>query len=224
MNYVKEIIHHFEQIPPDYNAIRKLLSSRKFSKKELTQIAVACTDDCFSEYRDAIDENFKDFSESDMHSNYILDSISLLLEFGLDPNEIFEDENPMWNSMWIDAPNVGAAVLRLFLENGGNPNHCIPPDHETLFDYISFKVSYDEYFHDYFFTVQCWLVLMAYGGCWSDGMIPLIMLGDNSVEIFKNFELFDYEIEVLEQVAGRYGCWIMHIFNKESGEEVARYE
>jgi hypothetical protein len=37
------------------------------------------------------------------------------------------------------------------------------------------------------------------------------MLGNNSVEIFKNYELYDYEIEPLSQEPGKYGCRIMHI-------------
>ena len=33
---------------------------------------------------------------------------------------------------------------------------------------------------------------MAYGACWqNNGKIPLKMLGNNSVEIFKNYELYD---------------------------------
>ena len=115
--------------------------------------------------------------------------------------------------------------MRLLLENGGNPNHLIPSEGETVFEYIDFMVSYDQYMHEYFYTVQCWLVLMAYGACWrNNGEIPLTMLGENSVEIFKNYELYDYEIEPLPQIPGKFGCWIMHIFNIETKEEVAVYK
>ena len=158
-----------------------------------------------------------------MHSNYVIEAINMLLEFGLDPNAIFDNDNVLWNAMWIDSPNVAASLMRLLLENGGDPNHFIPAEHDTLFEYIAFKVSYDEYTHDYYHTVQCWLVLMAYGACWRNGEIPLTMLGNKSVEIFKEFEQFDYEIEPLPQEAGKYGCWIMHIFNIHTREEVARY-
>ena len=148
----------------------------------------------------------------------------MLIEQGLDPNLVVNDDNPIWNVMWIDAPNIGASVMRLLLENGGDPNHYLSSEGETVFDYISFKVSYDEYTHDYFHTVQCWLVLMGYGACWKDGEIPLAMLNGNSVEIFKKFELYDYTIEPLPQEPGKYGCWIMHIYNVETNEEVARYK
>ena len=64
---------------------------------------------------------------------------------------------------------------------------------------------------------------MAYGACWRDGNIPITMLGEKTVDIFKDFELYDYEIEPLPQEPGKYGCWIMHIYNIATHEEVARY-
>jgi len=44
------------------------------------------------------------------------------------------------------------------------------------------------------------------------------------VDIFKDIEQCDYEIEPLPQNPGKYGSWIMHIFNKETNEEVAVYK
>jgi len=66
---------------------------------------------------------------------------------------------------------------------------------------------------------------MAYGARLQDnGELPIKMLGGNSVEIFKDFSFYDYEIEPLSQMPGEYDCWIMRIYNKETHEEVARYE
>ncbi len=223
MNIVNQIKELFEQAPSNLNEIRKLLELRKFKEDELAELAVSFTDNCFCEYHDALDPEVESVTIENMNSNYVVDAIRLLLEFGLNPNTIVNDDNVMWNAMWIDAPNVAASVMRLLLENGGSPNHLIPAEHETLFEYIAFKVSYDEYTHEYFHTVQCWLLLMAYGGCWEDGNIPITMLGGKSVEIFKNFELYDYEIEPLPQETGKYGCWIMHIYNIATHDEVARY-
>ena len=118
---------------------------------------------------------------------------------------------------------LAGAALRLLLEHGGDPNHRIPAEHETLFESIAFEVSYDRYTHEWFHTVQCWLVLMAFGGCWDEGNIPLTMLGDNRVEMFRDFERFDYIIEPLPQDPGKYGCWIMHVFDRETMEKVAQY-
>ena len=223
MNLVKQIKEIFEQEPSNLDEIRNLLSLRDLTKVELADLAISFTDDCFCEYRDALDPEVESVTIENMHSNYIVEAINMLLAFGLDPNAIFDNDNVMWNAMWIDSPNVAASLMRLLLENGGDPNHLIPAEHETLFEYIAFKVSYDEYTYDYLHTVQCWLVLMAYGACLRNGEIPLTMLGNKSIEIFKEFEQFDYEIEPLPQEPGKYGCWIMHIFNIHTREEVARY-
>ncbi len=224
MKLFEEINVLFEKVPTDFDRIKKLFAQRKFTKEELSKIALKCVDNCFGEYHDACNPEYTDFTVDNMNSTYILDSISLLLELGLDPNIIVNDESLIWNTMWIDAPNIGASVMRLLLENEGDPNCFLPSEGETVFDYISFKVSYDEYPHEYFHTVQCWLVLMAYGACWKNGEIPLTMLNGNSVEIFKNFELYDYTIETLPSELGKYSCWIMHIYNVETNEEVARYK
>ena len=223
MNLVKQIKETFEQEPSNLEKIKTLLTSRIFTKDELSELAIAFTDDCFCEYRAALDDKVESVTIENMHSNYVVEAIKMLLEFGLDPNIVIDEDNVLWNAMWIDAPNVAASVMRLLLENGGDPNHVIPGDPETLFDYIAFKVSYAEYTHDYFYTVQCWLVLMAYGACRHNGKIPITMHGKQSVEIFKEFEQYDYEIEPLPQEPGTYGCWIMHIFNIHTKEQVARY-
>lgn len=223
MGFIEQIKTSFEEQPSDLAKIRALLISGDPSKEDLAELAISFTGDCFCEYHDALDPEIESVTIENMHSNYIIEAIQLLLEFGLDPNTIFDNDNVLWCAMWIDAPNVAASVMRLLLENGADPNHFIPAEHETLFEFIAFKVSYDEYTHDYFHTVQCWLVLMAYGACWRDGGIPITMLGKHSVEIFKEFEQYDYKIEPLPQEPGKYGCWIMHIFNIHTQEEVARY-
>lgn len=224
MDTVNSLIALFSEKPTKWGEIKTVLSSQELSKEELARIAISLTDDCFGEYRDALDPKIQGFSVENMHSQYLLNALQTLLDFGLNPNTIVDDENVMWNLQWVDAPNIGAAALRLMLENGGNPNHRIPAEHETLFEDIAFEVSYDMYTHEYFHTVQCWLVLMAYGGCWDDGNIPLTMHEGCKVEMFKDFELFDYTIEPLPQDPKKYGCWIMHIFNKQTNQEVALYK
>ena len=202
MELVKQVKEIFKQSPSNLGKIRKTLSIRNFSKEELSELAIDFTDDCFCEYHYAFDTEVEYVTLKDMHSNYITQAISLLLEFGLDPNTIVEENNVLWNTIWMDAPNTAASVLKLLLENGGDPNHFIPADRETLFDYITFKISYDEYTHEYFHTFQCWLLLMAFGACWGDDEIPITMLEGKSVEIFKEFKLYDYEIEPFTASAG----------------------
>lgn len=42
-------------------------------------------------------------------------------------------------------------------------------------------------------------------------------------KVFRNFENIDFCIEMLEQEKGYYGCWKMHIFDKESKIKIAGY-
>ena len=177
MNLVNQIKTSFEQEPSNLGKIKELLNFREFAKEELTELAIAFTEDCLGEY---LDSEIEPVTIENMHSNYVVEAIRLLLEFGLDPNIVIDDANAMWNAMWIDTPNIAATIMRLLLESGGDPNHHISAEHETLFEYIDFKVSCDEYTHDYFHTVQCWLVLMAYGACWCNGEIPITMLGKHN--------------------------------------------
>lgn len=221
----QNLISMFAQIPPDWQNLEKIFRQYSFTKEQLAEIAISLSEDCFCEYRDAVDEKIENVTPDHLHSNYLLNSLQMLLDNGLDPNVYIGkyEENVMWELQYVDAPNIAAAAMRLMLENGADPNRIVPSEKESIFQYIDFKVSYDSYTHEDFFTVQCWLVLMAYGGCWSNGEIPLTMLNGNDVEIFKEFENFDYWLETLPKEPGHYGCWIMHIFDTRTKEEVARY-
>ena len=213
MELIAQIKELFKKTPSDLEGIRKLLSSQKLTEDELAELAISFTEDCSFEYSDALISEDKSVSIANMHSNYIIKAIDLLLNFGLDPNTIIKGDNVMWCAMWIDAPNVAASLLKLLLEHGGDPNHYLPGEGESIFSYIDCKVSIDEYTHDFFHTVQCWLLLMGYGACWRNRELPLTLRGENSVEIFKNFDRYDYEIELLPQKSGKHGCWIMRIFD-----------
>ena len=218
MNIINQMKMLFKETPSNIQGIRELLSSRKFTTEELAEVAVSFTEECMGEgYYEIAGW---DVDVEDIHSNYIVEAIKLLLEYGLDSNVIVNGEaNVMRNAQWISYHNQAARVMQLLLDHGGNPNLLI--EQETLFESIDDRVSYDEYEDDN--MVQCWLMLMAYGGCFeSNGEIPLTMLNGNSVEIFKNIECYHYEIESPTKENG-LDCWIMHIYNVETKEEVARY-
>jgi len=224
MGDIEKVKKMLSLIPPDLDGARKELSEAGFSKEELAEIAIDAAYSCFDEYHDALNLEKTGITVDAMNSGYLIETLQILLDHGLDPNTVVDDENVMWLLQYADAPNIGPAALRLLLENGGDPNHVFPADAvETLFEYVTYKVSYDEYTHEFFHTVQFWLVLLAYGGHWRNGSIPITMLNGYTVEIFKDFESFDYTIEPLPQEPGKYGCWIMHIFRVDNDEEVARF-
>ena len=223
MEKVKEIIELFTAIPPKWNEIRDLLGKHQFSKEELAEIAYKVTDSCFLERVDVENNCFRPFDET-CHGFYVLDSLKLLLDFGLDPNVIAGENNIMWHSKHIDAPdelNMGAQALRLLLEHGGNPNLMDHWDGLTFFEDIDYYISSDGE-DGYLTRFPFFLVLAAFGGS-IEGRTPLIMLEGNKVDIFKDFELFDFKIETLPKKHAE-GDWIVHIFNKNTKEEVAYYD
>lgn len=209
----------FAEIPPRWAQIGDLFSRCEFTAKELAEAAVDVTDNCFDEYSQALDPSCPSVSVDRMHTLYVIPSLAILLEHGLDPNLVVDGENAMWVAQWINAPDIGAGALRLLLESGGDPNLVL--DGESLFECVTYKVSEDDHDRDYFCLLQFWLVLMGFGGCWKNGNIPVRMLNGNDIRIFRNFELFDFRIERPASENGKRSRWIMHIINRETGEEVA---
>ena len=227
MNNKEALKNLFFAIPPQWDEIRTLLDKHQYSKTDLAEVAIALTDNCQCEYMDATNPDVKGASLDHMHSNHVYDAIKILLDYGLDPNEEIDGENVMWNTHWIEAPNVAARVLRLLLEHGGNPNIKTAAGPDSLFEYVADKVSFDQYTHYFLYTVQCWLVLVAYGGCYDDRGVPLTMLNGHKVEIFKDYEKYDFKIDPQPEIdgicAGFNGPWTMSIYNISTGEIVARY-
>jgi len=222
MKNIDEIKVVFEETPSELEKIEELLSLYKPDKKELAYLAIKFADECYWEHQTSIE--FERISYEKMHSNFIIDAIKLLLKYGLDPNDIVDDENVLWQTVWIDAPNVAASLMKLLLENGADPNHFIPAESETLFGSIATDLSYDisENGYTYRHFVQCWLLLAGYGGCFKDGETPITMLDKNSVEIFKDFEAYYYEIELFPEEYGT-NKWEMHVYDIKTKKEVAIY-
>ena len=211
----------FAEIPPRWAQIGDLFSRCEFTPEELAEAAVDVTDNCFDEYSQALDPSCPSVSVDRMHTPYVIPSLAILLEHGLDPNSEVRSENAMWNTQWINAPDIGAGALRLLLESGGDPNLIVNGD--SIFEYVDYRIAdEDEGFdRDYDCLFQCWLVLMGYGGCWKKGEAPVRMLNGNDVRIFRNFEFFDFWIERLASADGKSSRLIMHIINRVTGEEVA---
>lgn len=223
---INDILPIINELPPDLQKINRILSENDFSKEELAILANEAVGNCFCEFKDVVgspmehgfDPKFRTVHIENLYSHSLEQVLRCLLRHGYDPNVTVDDDNAFCDLQYVDTPDVGASCMRLLLENGADPNRKHTNDPDTLFEFIAFKVSYDEYSHRLFNTVQCWLVLMGFGGCWKDGSIPVEMLNGHSVEIFKQFELFDYSIEDLPD-----NRWRMNIFNTRTGEIVAQY-
>lgn len=212
MSIIEKLKKLLSEVPPKWNQIRNIMDSNTLTKEDLATLAISLADDCFCEYTDALDPEIKGLDADNMCSDYLIEGLSLLLEYGLDPNIVVNEDNVMWNLQWVYAPNVGAGALRLLLENGGDPNHEQSSWGGRLFQNIDYEIDEDVGEVSWYAVIQMWLVLIAYGGYRIEGILPITMKNGNSVEIFKNFE--NYYFEKNE---------VLQIFDKETGEEVAYY-
>lgn len=223
MELIKQIKETFEKTPSNLDEIKRLLSLRKFSKEELADLAIEFTMDCDVDCDILFNPEIEEYKYEDLHSNYIIDALKLLLEFGFDPNTIVDDWNVLWEAMYVETPSVAASIMKFLIENGGDPNHYMPSEQMTLFEAMAEKVVFNKENPSEAYTVSCWLVLMAYGGRYRHYDIDITMINGNSIEIFKEFQLYDYKIEKIIQEPEKIECWIEHFYNIETGEEVAIY-
>lgn len=146
----------------------------------------------------------------------------IFIKYGLLPNLVYTTDNINYYNIMqeirhIDNGDVAPVIMRRLMECGGNPNLNI--DGEQLFPALDFDIVFDvvELDNKRLFDIEfkIWLVMMGYGGYIKDHECPAKMKNGYTPEIFKKFEDFDYKIEWIPK------DWIMHIFYKNSGEEVA---
>ena len=167
--------------PPQYVDARNWLIDKKISAESASKVGLKYTEECFLDYGDSIFESKLSVQPgqqnivphdvvSSLHSTYLYDVIKLLLEFGLDPNAVYEScisqNNIMNQLLYVDNEYRGADTLALLLEHGGNPNLVI--DGESFFEQIDFEIwfgSVEQYIRwRYDAWVHMWMVAVAYGG------------------------------------------------------------
>lgn len=155
-------------------------------------------------------------------STNFVELFDLFIRYGLLPNYIYSDEdaedyNIMEEIQFVDNGDIAPIILRKLMETGGDPN-LVVGNHSVL-ESVDFDVVYDAVnvgnTHMFDIEFKVWLVLMGYGGVLSDGRCPVEMKKGYSAEIFREFERFDYKIEIGEE------DWTMYIFDKNSKVVVA---
>lgn len=216
---IQQLYELLSQLPPELDTARKMMESEHPSELELAWLAKEVVDNTFSEYRDLIVDKTLEAPGS-LHREYLYQTVEFLLEQGLNPNIVVDnEENVMFGLEFTDGPDVAAKVMRLLLEHGGNPNLYVVSDNLVseiefeIYEYRSYKKPKDEH------RVQLTMVLQAYGGHWpKDNSVTYTMRDGYKAEIFKEFEKFDYRTGY---EAGSPGY--IHIFEKATGKTVADY-
>lgn len=123
----------------------------------------------------------------------------------------------MYELRYLDYKYIAAETLKLLLENGGNVN--IDDGEEPLFQKLDFDIVFDvagldnkELFDKEF---KFWILMIGYGATIKDNKCPINVVDGYSIEEFKNFRNFTYEIEFLEK------DWVMHIVDIRTNKGVA---
>lgn len=233
---IEEIVCLLTRTPPDLGVVRNLLDMRKMPCEALSKVARNIVDRfCFCEYRDAkgsedcppvltkIDQEGNVIDEK-LVSYYLQDILTLLLDHGMNPNDISgedsDEENLMEMVKYVDYTDTAGRCMRLLMEHGGDPNLFI--GNESLIYTIDIDVVFDiGYGYDLPSVVQCWLVLIGYGGRLDDGRLPVKMCEGYQPEVFKDFEKFSWRVSRMKPTPESPEGWCLHICEKDSGIEVA---
>ena len=217
----QRILEEMLQLPPDMTGLRALMEGEKPTSEQLAMTANQFMEiGCWREVDEFVYAHGRQPEPAELHSTYIFSLMQLLLEYGLNPNLVIDGDNVMEWMGFVDFPYVSADTMRLFMEHGGDVDLIIAGD--TMFRHIDFDIVFgaieqeDRQYYDC--QVHLWLVLIGYGGMLPENVCPLKMKNGKSPEIFRQHERFDWEIERTSAVEAG---WIMHILDRETGEEVA---
>lgn len=207
-------------IPCDLVKIRRLLETKHYTPKELTQTAQRFVmDDCTFDSDDFCRENGREPERRELAVHNLYELLTLLLEFGLDPNAIGDDGNIMSQLCYVYNGYDAANSMRLLLENGGNPNLML--EDYSICGWMGVRVSFDlsEYGPDDLDDmIHTWFVLLGYGSRSSTGEEQIDMKNGHSVEELRQHEQYHY---VVERHSAEWNDWTMHIIQKDTGEEIA---
>ena len=206
----------------DYAKIEEYITSHALTSKEITYAAIRLCDQATLEIKDFVCTKERFPNEDELLTAGWVDLFDIFIRHGLDATLVFcEDginyENIIQELRYIDNGDTAPVILRNILTVGGDPN--IKIDGRSFFEELDFDVIFDvvELNDKRLFDIQFryWLVMMGFGGYIKEHVCPVKMTSGYSQEIFQEFEKFDYRIEFIPK------GWIMHIFNKKSGIEVA---
>ncbi len=216
------------------DALKIALQTGAYSKEDINIAAYKYVDDC---QNDLMDDNWEIHHNGQgevvpgYESSHMLEAITTLLEYGLDPNTIFtealtEDLSEQYNIMqalrYIDNGYVAADTLAVILENGGDPSIII--DGNSFVRDVNFDPQFDLNNQEdrirYDALVHFWMVLVGYGARLEHGEACVDPCGNFDVSSLRNHRNYYYgAIHSDRSNDNMEICF----FDKETNWEVARY-
>lgn len=175
----KELFDLLMVIPPDLEAIEAFLRAESLTPSEVTRAAMEYVDECSwdaDEYSWECTTPLTPQIYPNLHSTYLYDIVKLLLQFGLEPNGVYDDNNIMWILKYVNNEFIAVDTLALLLEHGGDPqlsfDSCMSIFVEYDFD-VFFDAVEHENRHAFAIIVYCWMVLIGYGARYSEDIIQV---------------------------------------------------
>ena len=229
-----KLLEHLTALPTDLVRIEEDLKSGKYSKEEITKAVYGYLDACCREAIDFYENTFEDgrYSEAvlvpGLISTNMPEVFSLLLKYEFDPNVTVNEKTIIQAVSEVYNGYVAADTLRILFDNGANPEYST--DNKTLFSNILFDIwlagieQRDRRIYDS--IVHSLLVTAAYSA-FGKNVFHLFPKQRSETEI-KEFEIEDFK----EHQNYTYGLsnvetdgeeWSLHIFDKRTRWEVARY-
>ena len=220
---VRKLYSVLSCIPPDFEMAETLIAMHQPSEEEMMWLAVELAENTFGEYGDALVGGNLSAVQVRLHRDYLYDTVHFLLEHGMNPNTIVDQDttetaNIMADLRFTEGPDMAARTMRLLLEHGGDPNleGCTLTPMIWMEMELHIDPIYERLYCDN--LVQCLLVMQAYGGRFDDGTVPFVMRDGLGSEIFKEFEKFDYQFGNEEGAPG-----YIHVFERTTRKIVADY-
>ncbi len=170
-------------------------------------------------------------------SSPLLETIRILLDYGLDPNLVHETgsrDNILSQLRFVMNGYQSADAAAAMFEHGGNPNLVLEYEDNPLIADLAFDVGWfvngdveSRYVADQF--MHYWMTVVGYGARYSDGALPVDTYEDYSFDVwkcgpfdvsaFRNHRQFYFGL--LHNDEGKFAG--IGFFNKKTNREVARY-
>ena len=222
-------------VPPDLQAVKALLESGACTAEDVSMAATEYISCCCEEQFDLDDRKNCNAQggkiKQGLISTAMEDLFRLILEYGLDPNAVYDNTNMMQELKYIANGYVAADTLALLLEHGGDPMLMV--DGEEIFRDVNFDVIYDAFGmpfrQKYDALVHCWFVLLGYMAerrdyqnnmdVYSLFAYDAVNRKDFDMTELKNHRKFFFG---LSHTPSRGEPWTLHIFDRKTLWEVAR--